>query len=443
MGVIGSSSGGYATVNATQGDPMGQALQNVENSAFKYNAMRMNEEKSRQDAEQERRNARAKEIEASDKYKKDNPFIATGITDVDSQNRASLENAMNARNEAMNNYASTGDQKYKAIIAKIDSGVNEMKTFGDAYNTHVKAVAEGTANGTFNMNSAKVKAAGIDETHGKIVRRFDAEGNSVFDVFKTDDEGVVSLVKQGLNSKQLIDYNTPVKAFHIDGLNSPPGFKGKTLVDAFNVNIDKPLTEYIGTGLSRKKKVYSPNAPQVAKTMAETSVKSKDNLYEIFTRMGLDPEDQSNYDKPEIVDNAKNYLEKLLLANSPEVISDDPDTALASLEETKRQHDESNAIARETLKVSKERLNQESNSTTVTDSTDPLTGRKIRTETYRKTTKGSSNKKVSPNVKKAEAPKGKDKAKASGYSNVTETDKGTIGVKNGKWYYVKTGKLAQ
>ena len=352
-GVIGSSGGGYATVNPTQGNPMGEALQNVENSAFKYNAMKMSDEKNRQDAEQEMRNARAKEIEASDKYKKENPFIATGITDVDSQNRASLENAMNARNEAVKNYASSNDQKYKAVIAKIDSGVGEMKTFADAYNNHIKSVTEGTANGTYNINSAKIKAAGIDETHGKIVRRFDSEGNSVFDVFKTDDEGVVSLVKQGLNSKQLIDYNTPVKAFHIDGLNSPPGFKGKTLVDAYNVYIDEPLTEYIGTGLDRKKRTYSPNAPQVAKTMAETSVKSRDNLYEIFTRMGLDPEDQSNYDKPEMVDNAKNYLEKILLANSPEVISPDPDTALASLEESKRQHRENNAIARENLKVSK------------------------------------------------------------------------------------------
>lgn len=415
-GVIGSSGGGYATVNPTQGNPMGEALQNVENSAFKYNAMRMNEEKSRQDAEQERRNARAKEIEASDKYKKDNPFIATGITDVDSQNRASFENAMTARNEAIRNYESTGDQKYKAIIAKIDSGVNEMKTFGDAYNNHVKSVTDGTADGTFNMNSAKVKAAGIDETHGKIVRRFDAEGNSVFDIFKTDDEGVVSLVKQGLNSKQLIDYNTPVKAFHIDGLNSPPGFKGKTLVDAFNVNIDKPLTEYIGTGLSRKKKVYSPNAPQVAKTMAETSVKSKDNLYEIFTRMGLDPEDQSNYDKPEIVENAKNYLEKILLANSPEVISEDPDTALASLEQRKTQDAESNAISRANLKISQARLNQESNTTTVTETTDPLTGRLIRTETYKKTTKGNSNKKTTPAKKEISRSELASKAKASGYS---------------------------
>ena len=60
MGVIGSSGGGYATVNPTQGDPMGQALQNVENSAFKYNAMKMSDEKNLQDAEQEIRNAERK-----------------------------------------------------------------------------------------------------------------------------------------------------------------------------------------------------------------------------------------------------------------------------------------------------------------------------------------------------------------------------------------------
>lgn len=35
---------------------------------------------------------------------------------------------------------------------------------------------------------------------------------------------------------------------------------------------------------------------------------------------------------------------------------------------------------------------------------------------------------------------GKQTPNANGYSNVTETNKGTIGVKNGKWYDIKTGK---
>ena len=30
-----------------------------------------------------------------------------------------------------------------------------------------------------------------------------------------------------------------------------------------------------------------------------------------------------------------------------------------------------------------------------------------------------------------------------GYTNVTQTNKGTIGVKNGKWYDIKTGKPIQ
>jgi len=420
-GVIGSSGGGYATVNPTQGNPMGEALQNVENSAFRYNAQRMNNEQARQNAEQEKRNARTKEIEVSDKYKKDNPFIATGVTDIDSQNRASLENAMNARNEAVNNYTATNDPKYKAAISRIDSGVNEMKTFADAYNTHVKSVTEGTANGTYNINSAKVKASGIDETHGKIVRRFDKDGNSVFDVFKTDDEGVVSVVKQGLNSKQLIEYNTPVKAFHIDGLNSPPGFKGKTLVDAFNVNVDKPLTEYIGKGLDRKKKVYSPNAPQVAKTMAETSVKSKDNLYEIFTRMGLDPEDQSNYDKPEIVENAKNYLEKLLLANSPEVVSEDPDIALASLEQRKNQDAESNR--RSDRSFNKENKEKKTVSTVqaVNLAGNPVfdkAGEPVMITRTSITTEYNENEK--PKSKTPDKPKAKEAPKAKAYSTTQE-----------------------
>lgn len=33
--------------------------------------------------------------------------------------------------------------------------------------------------------------------------------------------------------------------------------------------------------------------------------------------------------------------------------------------------------------------------------------------------------------------------KNSGYTNITETNKGTLGLKNGKWYNIKTGKIAQ
>jgi hypothetical protein len=31
----------------------------------------------------------------------------------------------------------------------------------------------------------------------------------------------------------------------------------------------------------------------------------------------------------------------------------------------------------------------------------------------------------------------------SEYTNLTETNKGTLGLKNGKWYNIKTGKIAQ
>ena len=38
---------------------------------------------------------------------------------------------------------------------------------------------------------------------------------------------------------------------------------------------------------------------------------------------------------------------------------------------------------------------------------------------------------------------GESKTQPTGYSQITETNKGKIGVKNGKWYYVDTGKPAQ
>lgn len=380
-GVIGSSGGGYATINPTQGNPIANAMQDVEHSAFEYSAQKMANQRAQQEAQEAQRKERANQIEISDNYKKENPFVATGITDVDSQNRASLENAKNARSQAIDDYSRTGDKKYLAVIHNIDTGVDEMKSFADAYTNHVKNVVEGTANGTYNMKSAETKAANLDEIKGKIVRRFDANGNSIFDVLKTDEDGVITVVKSGLNSKQLIDYNTPVKAFHIDGLNTPPGYKGKTLVDDYNLKLGKPSKEYMGRGLNRKEKIYYPDAPKVAKTMAETAVKSKDNLYEIFSRMGIDPEDESNYQNTKLIDNARQYLEKTLLDTSSEVISESPDTAYANLEESKRQHNQTQKNAdREYNRNVKNDAIKEAGSTTVTDTKQELTAKGIKAE---------------------------------------------------------------
>jgi len=53
MGVIGTSAGGYATVLPTQGNPIGEAMSNVENSAFRYSAQKMAKDKMKQDAERD------------------------------------------------------------------------------------------------------------------------------------------------------------------------------------------------------------------------------------------------------------------------------------------------------------------------------------------------------------------------------------------------------
>jgi hypothetical protein len=56
--------------------------------------------------------------------------------------------------------------------------------------------------------------------------------------------------------------------------------------------------------------------------------------------MGIDPEDESNYKNPQLVDSARQYLEKTLLDTSTETISSNPDTSFETLQESKRQHNQ-------------------------------------------------------------------------------------------------------
>lgn len=406
-GVIGSSGGGYATVNPTQSNPMGEALQNVENSAFKYNAIKREEEQAKLQAERELQENRRRDFNESQQFSKENPFVATG-TGLDAVNRQSYMNAKAAANKAYTEYMNSGDDKHKAVyenaIASVGNLTNipkQINALKESWVTNVK---------DYNPESLKRKATILDQiASGQIVQTNDENGNPKYTVFEKDENGNISKLSQkDITGEQLIKSLNPEKAFNVDGKD---GF-----IDVFNRNIGKERKVIEGTGLNAVEKTYNPGADELAKIMANEAVNDRSKMYETLNRMGLDPEDEKNYTDPKIKEAAAKKLEDMLMVTAPTTLSQKPDTALASLEQRKNQDAESNAISRENLKISKARLNQETNATTVTESTDPLTGRKIRTETYKKTTKGNSNKKTTPAKKEISRSELASKAKASGYS---------------------------
>lgn len=125
MGVIGTSAGGYATVLPTQGNPIGEAMSNVENSAFRYSAQKMAKDKMKQDAERDLYDRRRQEIEYANQFRKDNPFVDT-MTGIDGSNRQSYDNGKKSANYFYNQYLKTGSDQDLASYEEAVKSVNAI-----------------------------------------------------------------------------------------------------------------------------------------------------------------------------------------------------------------------------------------------------------------------------------------------------------------------------
>ena len=81
-GVIGGPAG-YATVNPTQGNPMGEAMANVENSAFKYKAHKQDEDQLEAARQKVARDARDRELKEQQAYAEKHKIAPTSISSID------------------------------------------------------------------------------------------------------------------------------------------------------------------------------------------------------------------------------------------------------------------------------------------------------------------------------------------------------------------------
>lgn len=160
--------------------------------------------------------------------------------------------------------------------------------------------------------------------NGQIVQTNNEKGQGRWTVFDKDENGKISkVVKENMNPTELQNMLKVVPLFNIDDASNK---KNTSFVEDFKtaVNANKTReTTNIVNGIETKKE-FVPNAKIVAKRMAEEAVQDRDKLYNVFDRIGIDPEDDNSY-KDTNIDKAKAYLEKVLIDSVPTTVSEKPD----------------------------------------------------------------------------------------------------------------------
>lgn len=327
MGVIGGG-GGYATVDKVQ-NHVGEAMAYVEQNAFKYRD-EVNQEKERvRQAEKALQDSRRQQFQDAQEFGKNNPFVRTG-TGLDASNMQGYKNAAKSAAQAQREYQKTGNEAHLATYQNAVASANQIAEIPKQYNAIKETITKGLVDGTINPDSAAAKEKLYKMLdNGQIVQTNDANGNGRFTVYDKDETtGEINELKcKEVTAPELMKMLMPVAAFNIDGVS---GKNGSSLVKIYNENIGKERKIIIGTGLNAKEKTFNPGSAELAKIMADDAIKDKAKLYELFSRVGIDPEDESNYSKTENVEKAHKFLEDLLIKTAPETLSDKPNTDIVN-----------------------------------------------------------------------------------------------------------------
>jgi hypothetical protein len=378
------------TVNPTN-NYIGQALNSVENSVFKYKAQKTAEEQAQAQALRQEQEDRRRDFKDSAEFSEKHPFVAMG-NGLDGSNMQSYTNAMKTASDAQSNYMKTGDEKQKAIWQNAVNSVKGISQMPTQLNVLQKSMDENPEK--FNPSSLKTMNNRIKNilSNGQIMQENDENGNATWTYFNKDENGNVSKVpNKQMNKNELLAFLTPVAAFDVNGKD---GF-----IAEFNRGIGKERKVIEGTGMNAKEKTYNPGAEELAKMMADEAVNDKSKMYDALSRLGLDPDNDKNYSDPKIKEKASEFLQKMLMVTAPTTISNKPDDAQQRIAI-------SQSSLNETISNNKRNYNRnisndevETNSVTITDSTDPLTGQPVRTETRKVTTKQP---KVTTNIPKVQ-----------------------------------------
>ena len=315
MGVIGTSAGGYATVLPTQGNPIGEAMSNVENSAFRYSAQKMAKEKAKQDAERDLYDRRRQEFEANKQWSIENPYVSLG----NGSEGVIKQSYMNLKDMASQSRAlalSTGDPKYQVEYDNAVMGAKSLAQMPTAINSVREKIA--TDPSSFNPVSLKKTQDFIDS---ELVAKRGENGTVVYDQVKKDENGNVKVIETGLTPARIKQLTETIPALNFNGSE---GLKGESVQEKFNKLVGKPRkVTKIENGIETTDEIVV-GAEQLSEEFADQMIQDRNNLYNIFHRIGIDPENQNNYKDPKKVEEARSFIERNLFASNATTTSTEP-----------------------------------------------------------------------------------------------------------------------
>ncbi len=298
MAVIGGPAG-YATVNPTQGNPLGEAMASVESSAFKYRAMRQEEDQVRAAREKAARDARDKELKEQQAYADKHKIAPTAISSI---NKAvsdfSIDNK-NLYNKAANTYKTSNneDERRTALetMTNLESSFEMAKSLPEMLNASAKDLEEGVRQGKYNPRSSTNAAETIDAMNkGDMKVVFKENGIPTFITYKRDGNGnLTGIIDKELTVDQLKQKLAPIMAYD-----------SKTNFVDFEKSLGKPVKTEEGNYIIEG----YPNLKEAAEQNANSIITNRDKMYGIAPDAGVTPKTSLEEYTPEEIAKVKNYI---------------------------------------------------------------------------------------------------------------------------------------
>jgi hypothetical protein len=293
MGVIGGA-GGFATVNPTQGNPIMEGMQNAENSAFKYNAQRIADEKLKQDAIQSGRDLKDKRLKEDIDYATKHKITPTSVSSV---NKAQLDFSVdnqNMYNKSKDIVRDSSDPEERRAametMINLESSFEIAKALPEMINASAKDLEEGVRTGKYNPLSSKNAAETIEAMEaGNIKTVYKPNGIPTFITYKRDGEGnLTEIIDKELTLAQLKQKLSPIMAFDLEANNAE--FK-KAL---------PPISEWESADGKKVIKGYQ-GIEGYAEDNANSVVTNRDKMYGIASAAGIKPQlDLKDYSESDI-----------------------------------------------------------------------------------------------------------------------------------------------
>jgi hypothetical protein len=194
------------TVNPTQ-DYIGQALNNAQNTIFRYKAEQSEKEQAQAQALRQKQEDRRRDITDDENYAGKHRGISTGIGGFKDYEEDAYQIGFEKYKEAKRLYIA-GDQSQASVMSKITSGLDGLKNQQAAVNS----IKEDAIKNSDNYDPASLKEVSdfierLDKGKGM---SFDDDGNPLYTTFDRDLNGKISDVdKVPRTFQQLLKEITP------------------------------------------------------------------------------------------------------------------------------------------------------------------------------------------------------------------------------------------